>query len=917
MKKRELDNMLDEITAGIRSEQIDDTAANEASGRVWAQMNGASGMLADRPQDAGAPTGASGRIEGCPDFQALIPAYLGGKLSEARRLLLVDHTHECIPCRKALKQARENRLAPARTGVRAGRARTQGYSLRPVVLRWGIAAALVIGFGLIALPIIQRYVPVGVDATVQAADGPLYVVADAKTRALNVGEKFGRGDVIRTPKDGRAVVRLDDGSIIEMKDRSEVSLRRTLNGTTLHVEGGSVIVQAAKQPGARRTVVGKLLRVFHLVRPEWGSFFVETNDSLVSVTGTTFAVNTGTKGSRVSVIEGEVHVDRNGTEKVLRAGEQTTTNTAINAVPVKEEVAWSRNAAQYAQTLDALASLKNELNAVPKPGVRNSTRLLEMMPETTVMYAAIPNLAASIVESNRIIEERIQQNPALRDWFANRHEARGPGMNQAIATIKDFGDQLGEEIAVGAGMSDQGQPTEPIVLAQLKNPGGFRAFFDAEVQKLNTNGKAPQVTWVDDPRTAQPAAAAKDHQLYVWISGDVLVGSPKLEQLQAVAKGASGFSSTPFYTRIAQIYSEGAGIVVAADLEKIIAHTRGVRRIGMGENHEQALNQLGIFNVTSFVLDSKDTDGKTHTRAVLSYNQADHGVTSWLAQPAPMGSLDYISPDANIVAGFAVKNSAAVVDDLLTVMSKVCPDLNAHLDDLEKNHGLNLRNDFATPLGGEYAFAIDGPVLPTPSWKLVFQVNDPAHLQQTFEQVVNEVNKQLAKEGKQGLAWDKADSGGRTFYTLRAKDLGALELNYVFANGYLIACPTRALVEKALQYHDSGSTLIHSPQFMAGLPADGNVNFSAFVYQNIAALAKPLANQVGNMPAGPKNAIAMAATMEPTLAYAYAYGDHIEIAANTEGGPFGLSPATLLGMPSAFQLHSILEQGIKGASSQK
>jgi len=914
MKKRELDNLLDEVTAGIRSEQIDDAAIKGASDRVWSRMNGASTMLAESSQDAG----ASNRIEGCADFQSLIPAYLGKQLTEARSLLLVDHTHECIPCRKALKNAREARVAA--TADRAvkmqprKRATVSRYNLRPVVLRWGIAAVLVIGLGLIALPIVERYVPVGsLDATVQAAEGPLYGVADAKTRALNVGEKIGQGDVLRTSKDGRAMVRLQDGTTIEMKDRSEVSLKRTMNGTTLHVDGGSVIVQAAKQQRVRRTVFGKVLRVLHLVPQDWGSFYVETNDSVVSVTGTTFAVNAGTKGSRVSVIEGEVHLDRNGEDKVLRAGEQATTNVVIERVPVKEEVKWSRNAAQYAQVLDALASLKNELKAVPKPGVRNSTRLLDMMPATTVMYAAIPNLAASITESNRIIEERIQQNPALRDWFANRREPRGPAMNQAIAAIKDFGDQLGDEIAVGAGMSDQGQPTEPIVLAQLKNPGGFRAFFDAEVQKLNTNGKAPQVIWIDDPKTAQPATTTGQGPLYVWITGDVLVGSPKLAQLQAVANGASGFSATPFYSRIAQIYSEGAGIVVAADLEKIIAHTRGVRRIGMGEDHEQALNQLGIFNVTSFVLDSKDTDGKTHTRAVLSYTPADHGITSWLAQPAPMGSLEYISPDANIVAGFAVKNSAAVVDDLLTMMSKVCPDLNSHLDDLQKNHGLNLRSDFAAPLGGEYAFAIDGPVLPTPSWKLVFQVNDPARLQQTFDQVVTEVNKQLAKEGKQGLEWDKADSGGRTFYTLRAKDLGALELNYVIANGYLIACPTRALVEKALQYHDSGSTLIHSPQFTAGLPADGNVNFSAFVYQNIAALAKPLANQAGNLPAGPKNALTMAATMEPTLAYAYAYGDHIEIAANTEGGPFGISPATLLGMPNAFELHSILERGIHGS----
>ncbi|MFN2576985.1 MAG: FecR domain-containing protein [Pyrinomonadaceae bacterium] len=896
MKKKELDNMLDRIVAGIRSEQIDDGAVNHAGGRVWSRLDASSGAAAGSSPSLNISSVVD-RIEGCADFQSLIPAFLANRLSEARSMLLVDHALECIPCRKALKQAREARVAGKQVrpaNLQAKRLRSNKYSLLPVVLRWGVAAALLIGLGLVALPLIQRYVPFGsLEATVQAADGPLYVVADSRTRPLAVGEKIARGDVIRTAKDAHAVVRLGDGSTIEMKDRSEFSMSQTMRGTTVHLDSGSVIVEAAKQKG-------------HL--------YVDTGDSLVSVTGTTFAVNAGTKGSRVSVIEGEVHLDRNGTDKVLRGGDQATTNASIDTVPVKDEVSWSRSAARYTQTLDALASLKKELNAVPRPGVRTSTRLLDMMPESTVLYAALPNLAASIAESNRIIEERIQQNPALRDWFGNRHEPRSPGMSQAITTIKDFGDQLGEEIAVGAGMNDQGQPTEPIVLAELKNPADFRAFFDSEVQKLSTNGKVPQVVWVEDPRTAKATtnSTGGDKQLYVWITDNVLVGSPKLEQLQTIAVGGGGFSSTPFYSRIAQVYHEGAGIVLGADLEKIIAHTRGVRRIAVGDNHEQALNQLGVFDMKSFVLDQKDTDGsKTHTRAVLSYNQADHGITSWLAQPAPMKSLEYISPDANLVAGFVIKNPTAVVDDLLAVINNVCPDLNKHLDELQKDHGLNLRDDFAAPLGGDYAFAIDGPIFPTPSWKLVIQVNDPAHLQQTFEQVVTEVNKQLAKEGKQDIEWDQADSGGRTFYTLRSKDFGGVEVNYIMANGYLIAGPTRALVDQALRFHESGSTLLHSPQFTAGLPADGNVNFSALVYQNLAPLAKPFANQAGNMPSGPQRAITMAATMEPTLAYAYAFGDHIEFAANTEGGPFGLSPATLLGMPNAFELHHILEQGMK------
>jgi hypothetical protein len=903
MKNKELDNILDQVTAGIRDEQVDEAKVSVATERVWARVSmDARRMRADRPQDAGAPIVGAGiasaqaeHIEGCADFQTLIPSYLGGKLSEARALLLVDHTHECIPCRKALKQARESRVGV--TSARPQKRKIATYSLRPVVMRWGIAAALLIGLGLIALPLLQRYLPLGsFEATVQAADGPVYAVTDTQTRALNSGEKINRGDTIRTAKDAHAVVRLGDGSLIEMKDRSEFSINQTMRGITLHLDRGSVIVEAAKQKG---------------------NFFVETGDSLVSVTGTTFAVNSGTKGSRVSVIEGEVHLDRSGEDRVLRAGEQATTNASIETIPVKDEIAWSRNAARYARALEGLTALQKELNAVARPGVRHSTRLLDMMPEDTVLYAALPNLSATIAESNRIIEERIQQNPALKDWFANRQGPRGPGMSQTISTIKDFGDQLGEEIAAGAGVSATSDPVAPIVLAELKNPAGFRAFFDAEMLKLSSQGKTPPVQWVEDPKTAQPAATDKagNKQVYLWIAGDILVASPNLAQLQAIANGAqaNSFTATPFHERIASVYREGAGLVIAADLEKIIAHTRGVRRLAVGDKHEEALNELGVFNMKSFVLDQKDSDGKTNTRAVLSYTEANHGVTSWLAPPAPMGSLEYISPDANLVGGFVVKNPTALVDDLLGVLNRVSPDLNKKLTDLQNDHGLDLRKDFAAPLGGEYAFAIDGPILPTPSWKLVFEVNDPAHLQQAFEHVVEEVNKQMAKEGKAGLGWDRTDAGGHTYYTLRSKDFG-VEVNYVFANGYLIAGPTRAMVEQSLKYHDSNVNLAHSARFVAGLPPDGNTNFSALVYHNLAPLVQPFANRIPDAKSEEQQkAIAnMAANLQPTLAYAYAFGDRIEFASNTEGGPFGLSPATLLGMPNAFELQHILDMGMRG-----
>jgi Protein of unknown function (DUF3352) len=277
-----------------------------------------------------------------------------------------------------------------------------------------------------------------------------------------------------------------------------------------------------------------------------------------------------------------------------------------------------------------------------------------------------------------------------------------------------------------------------------------------------------------------------------------------------------------------------------------------------------------------------------------------------------MGSLEYISPNANLVAGFVVKDPVALVDDLLGVLETVSPELRKNLDKQQSDHGLNLRNDIAAPLGGEFAFAIDGPVLPTPSWKLVFEVNDPAHLQQTLEHVVTEVNKEAAKFGKSGLTWEQSDVSGRTYYTLRSAEFGALEVNYTYNNGYMIVGPSRALVERAIQSRESGSSLLKSAAFTAGLPADGNANFSAVFYHNLSALVPAgLATAAQNLPSGPQQAVkAITADMKPTLAYAYAQGDSITFAANTEGGPFGLGPGTLLGMPNALEMQSIIDHGM-------
>jgi len=900
----DFDAILDNTTAEMRNEQVDPAVVTEAAERVWARLSvqaaaeTAVNLRSDNP--------ATDRIGSCADFQSLIPAYLTGSLSEARSLLLVDHTHECIPCRKAMKDARSRRMAPVKKATVKRR-----YSIQPVVLRWGIAAALIIGVGLVALPLIQRYAPLGGDleATVQAAEGQVYQIADTRSTALSAGQRLLRGDRIRTAKDAHAFIRLGDGSVIEMKDRSEFYITKNSQGTTIHLDRGAIVVEAAKQ--------GKQ----HL--------FVDTGDSRVSVTGTIFSVNNGTKGTRVSVIEGEVHMDHASTERVLRAGEQASTSSSIERIPVKDEVAWSRKAASYAETLAGLSSLNKELVKVAQPGVRNSTHLLDLMPENTVVYAALPNLTSTIVESHRIMQERINQNAALRQWWEKEQSGhKGPNVDQVIDTIREFGDYLGDEIAVSVSMDEKGDPVAPLVLAELKNSAGFQQFIEQQVAKFagNSGGSQgrPSIRFVDDPLAATPASpeSGKDvHELFVWIQKDLFAASPKLNQLQDLARvvqggGTSSFTSTAFHNRVSQLYQEGAGLVVAANLERVIARAKpDLNKSENAAKRVDAMEQLGILNLKYFVLDQKNSAGKTHTQATVSFNEAQRGIPSWLAAPGPMGSLEYISPDANVVAGFVVRDPVKLVDDLLGVIETVSPDLRKNLDKQQADRGLDIRRDIAAPLGGEFAFAIDGPILPTPSWKMVFEVNDSEHLQQALERIVSEINKEAAKFGKNGLVWDRAEIDGRNYYTLKSADF-SVEVNYTYVNGYVVMGPSRAMVERSVRSQQAGYSLLHSSRFTAGLPADGNANFSAIFYHNLAPLVQPfaerIANSASNLPQEQQQAIkAMAADMPPTLAYAYAQGDSITFAANTEGGPFGLSPATILGVPNALEIQHVLQQGMR------
>ncbi|MBI1766196.1 MAG: FecR domain-containing protein [Acidobacteria bacterium] len=886
MKNQKLNELFDDVTTGIRNEKLDDTTVKAAAERVQTR-------LGHKQAAAQAGVATVEHLRGCDDFQGLIPAYLGGFLSSARTMLLEDHTRECVPCRKALKEARHG--AKAQAAYKEATPKFNWFQMP--AMKWALAAAVVLGFGVFAWPLVSQMLPgTALTATVEAASGPVYRVAENQTLALKAGEQLSRGERLRTAKEAGAVVKLSDGSLIETRERSEFAVNQTASGITINLERGAIIVQAAKQGGKK--------------------LYVATPDSLAAVTGTTFAVNSGTKGSRISVVEGEVQVDRAGQKTVLHPGEQLATHVSIAPVPVKDEVAWSRDADKYKQVL---AAVKREIDAkVAMPGNRYSTRLLDLMPEGTVFYAAIPNLSQTLAQANNILQQNIETNPELRAWYDEQQTGKDGKkkheLGDVVAKLTEFGQFIGQEIAVG------GEKDAVLALAEVKDPNGFRAFL--QQQLANVEGGKEHVLLIDDPLAATaPAKQSKDgsknEHLMIWLNNDVVVASTELTTLQTVAASAKGavanrFNATPFHARLADVYREGAGLVIGADLGQLIGRELA-QDTQRGGKDAAVLNQLGVNQMRHFIAELKDVNGQPQNRAVVTFDSANgapqHGLASWLAAPGPMGALQFISPDANVVAAFVVQNPAAMYDDLMNTLKTADAAAWQEFINLQTQHGISLRDDFAAKLGGEIAVAVDGPVLPTPSWKVVCEVNDPAGLQQSFERAVVELNKELVAKDKPQLVWENAQSNGRTFYRLKpASGLG--EVNYAYAYGFLIAAPSRALVENAIKYRESGYTLPQSAKFKAALPADKQANFSALVFYNVSSIVAPLAKRAGMIEGASKehqNMLQKLAADKAGLAYVYSFGDRMVLSLNTEDGPVGLTPSSLLGMDGGVGLGQLFK----------
>lgn len=495
---------------------------------------------------------------------------------------------------------------------------------------------------------------------------------------------------------------------------------------------------------------------------------------------------------------------------------------------------------------------KLQLN-VQFPPPRSESRLLPLLPDSTVMYAAFSNYGETAHQALNIFRRELQESPVLRDWWQHGQAATtGPKVENFLEKFYQLSQYWGDEIVV-SGATD-GKNSSSIVVAEIRKPG-LKKLLDQTLNEIAGNSK-PVLRVLDQQELATAQDSAANEPVVLVRPDFVVIGT----DLAAVRNFSSHLDrrsreliSSPFGQRVAQSYQGGATVLGAVDLHKILSLVPP----GLMQN-QATFQRTGFADMKYLVWEHKSVEGQAISQTELSFTGPRHGVASWLAPPSPLGSLDFVSPKAMMVVALKLANPLQIFEDAKELAGNSSSGPFATIAQFEKLLNLSLKEDVLARLAGEISVELDDFTPPKPVWKAMLQVNDPTRLQQTLST--------LLAVGH--LVVQQVEDGGVTYYTVPIPAAKTpLEIGYAFVDGYLIIASSRETVAEAVRLHKTGESLGKSKKFLATLPPGHPQGASALVYQDPIAMAAVNAGRIS--PALAATFAQFAGKGSPTVICAY------------------------------------------------
>ncbi len=742
------EDRLERALQEMRQEDADAATLEAARTRVWDEVTNAAGA-------------------GCAEFRPDFRAYLNGGLGSSRRTLMEDHLSRCPACRATMAGMK---------GERRVIAMPQRSSSRWV--RWGsLAAAAVLVLSVLYLSrdaIDAMMAPGGPRATVVAAAGGLYRLPGG---ALKAGAAIAEGETVRTGPGAHAVLRLADGSMVDVNGRTELFVTAAWSGRAIHLQRGDIIVQAAKQ---RR-----------------GHLRVLTRDSIASVKGTVFAVSAGMGGSVVSVVEGSVAVNQPGRDVVLSPGEQAASNPAL-ASSVQEAVSWSPEAEEYVELLASFAKIERQLAEMNPGELRNSSALLPYLPAGAFVYGAVPNLGGKIGQALVLAEQQASENATFGAWW---NSETGRQLKQMVDRVQSVSSLLGDEIAFSVGSPGTGQEV-PMVMAHVQP--GKRAELASALDRLFAE-------------TGEPAPPYS-------VSEDLMVVSNSASNLAWALSHLGQGASSPFASAIGERYQRGAGWLVGIDAAPVIVMAK--------DDDAPPIELAGMIGLKYLFLEQRAPSGAEENEVTLVFPGERQGMASWLADAGSGGAAEYLPTDA-LLAGYAsTREPWQLFQEFSALMTKEKEAFAGDLAQANEKLGTGFVENLTAAMGTEAAFALNGFSVDGPTWVMAALANDSSVIDSSLKKLVETFNAELApNEQDKRIVFGQENANGRVWSTMKPASL-PFGVTWTYDQGYMVAASDRASAERAIATRNGGSQLVWSPAFLGQLPSSAGMHPAAFAWLN-------------------------------------------------------------------------------------
>ncbi len=502
----------------------------------------------------------------------------------------------------------------------------------------------------------------------------------------------------------------------------------------------------------------------------------------------------------------------------------TSTCAAQATLADQSEMPWAQELQKYPGLLPEFGQLLDKLqHNVQFPPARSQSRLLPLLPESTTFYGALPNYGDGAHQALTIFRQELQESSVLRDWWQHGEmAATGSKVEDSLEKFYQVSQYLGDEIVMSG--APDGRDHSLLILAEVRKPG-LKDFLQQMVKELAGKSK-PAVRVLDLKELATAKDLGTAQELMALVRPDFVVAALDLAILRSfnarLDRGSPQFASTPFGQRLAQAYQSGAEVLAAADLQKVL------KQVPTGTEQSQMIFQRTRFaDMKSFVWERKSVTGHTLSEGELSFTGPRRGIASWLAAPAPLGSLDFVSPKAILASTVVLKNLGEIFEDAKDLSTASNPNALAMLAQMEAGMGLSLKEDLLSQLGGEITLELDTVVQSDPVWKAILRVNDADRLQQTLSKLL----------ASAPVAAQQSNEGGVTYHTLRIPaPQKTLEIGYAFVDGYLVIGSSRETVAEAVRFHRSGESLAKSKKFLASLPPGHSPEASALLYEDPIAM---------------------------------------------------------------------------------